>query len=448
MTLVCTPTIITVGQPTTCTTTVTDTSPNPSTPTGTVTFTPSGKCTLAIASVGSAKCSVNITPTDIAETVSVAAKYGRDLAHDTSTNIVILTVKTSETTTTTVGCTSRIVQVGDSITCNALVSDSMTSSTSTVPTGTVMFSPNGDNCTLTFAGLYSAGCLVTITSNTAATLIVSANYTGDNTHLASHSNTIRVTFNNIVSTTCQDPDSISSHVYNPSQLTIVKQCVTASGTVDRAIPEDDGSLQIGLVLDPVYTNLTNSANVQYQNGELVVIIICNDVPYLPAAVTACQNYTNRILAPNIGDHIIVKGPLVNDTQHNNWAEIHPVYSLTITGSAISATVHVEQQLVISYPTGSSTGWLGSAIQNQTAAVTVGPGYNFTETLSLTNTSNQVQQISSINVTSQGYAPGYSLVSPNSTVIIFQSRVTVTVTIVLQAPDQYYWGVLEIDIFTT
>jgi len=33
---------------------------------------------------------------------------------------------------------------------------------------------------------------------------------------------------------CSDPDSISSHVYNPHRLTIVKSCITASGVVDTS----------------------------------------------------------------------------------------------------------------------------------------------------------------------------------------------------------------------
>ena len=33
---------------------------------------------------------------------------------------------------------------------------------------------------------------------------------------------------------CGDPDSISSHVYNPSRLNIIKSCITASGIVDKS----------------------------------------------------------------------------------------------------------------------------------------------------------------------------------------------------------------------
>jgi len=86
---------------------------------------------------------------------------------------------------------------------------------------------------------------------------------------------------------------------------------------------------VRLSLDPQYSNLTNSANDQYQYYDLVVEIICALPVNQPDAVSACQNYTNNITIPSINDHITITGPYVLDTSHNNWAEIHPVYTLTI-----------------------------------------------------------------------------------------------------------------------
>jgi hypothetical protein len=130
---------------------------------------------------------------------------------------------------------------------------------------------------------------------------------------------------------CHDPDSISSHVYHPYRLQEVKPCITASGTVDKVIAEDDGDYHVRLALDPQYSNLTNSANQNYQYGDLVVEIICALPPISPQdAVLACQGYTNNITIPSANDHIIVTGPYALDTDHENWAEIHPVYSLTIS----------------------------------------------------------------------------------------------------------------------
>jgi hypothetical protein len=131
------------------------------------------------------------------------------------------------------------------------------------------------------------------------------------------------------SLTCSDPASISNHVYNPSRLQVVKGCTTAKGTVDRILMENDGDVHVRLILDSAYNNLTNSANDQYQYGDLVVEIICVNSPSQIDAMPACQNYTNPIQVPSQGDHITVTGPYVLDTEHYNWAEIHPVYSLVV-----------------------------------------------------------------------------------------------------------------------
>jgi len=131
------------------------------------------------------------------------------------------------------------------------------------------------------------------------------------------------------SSTCSDPTSISSHVYNPYRFQTVKSCITASGTIDNVIEEADGDVHLRTNLDQAYSNLTNSANDQRQYGDLVVEIICVIPPSQTDAIPACQNYTNQIPVPSIGQHITITGPYVLDTDHYNWAEIHPVYSLSI-----------------------------------------------------------------------------------------------------------------------
>ena len=129
--------------------------------------------------------------------------------------------------------------------------------------------------------------------------------------------------------TCSGPDSVSSHVYNSYRLTILQSCITASGVVENVFEEADGDYHLRLALDNQYANLTNSANDQYQYGDLVVEIICALPITQQDAVSACQGYTNNITIPSVNDHITVTGPYVLDTEHSNWAEVHPVYSLTI-----------------------------------------------------------------------------------------------------------------------
>jgi hypothetical protein len=85
-----------------------------------------------------------------------------------------------------------------------------------------------------------------------------------------------------------------------------------------------------LVLDSQYSNLTNGANDQYQYGDLIAEIICALPITQSDAVSPCQNYTNNITIPSVNEHITVTGPYVLDTDHSNWAEIHPVYTVTMS----------------------------------------------------------------------------------------------------------------------
>lgn len=136
----------------------------------------------------------------------------------------------------------------------------------------------------------------------------------------------------IPASNCKDPDSISSHVYGPSRLQIVRACLTVSGTVAEGSidPNPDGDTHVGLRVDPQYQYLINDGDKQYQSGTLVLEIVCahSVAPLQP--VIACQNYNNTIPIPAPHQHITVTGPYVLDTNHYDWAEIHPVYTLTFS----------------------------------------------------------------------------------------------------------------------
>jgi len=132
------------------------------------------------------------------------------------------------------------------------------------------------------------------------------------------------------SSICRDSNCILSHVYNPSRLQTIKPVINASGTVEAKREEADGDYHILVQLDSQYSNLTNQANVDYQHGWLVVEIICVLPVNQTDAVGPCANYTNTILIPEVGQHITFSGPYVLDSEHYYWAEVHPVYSLSIT----------------------------------------------------------------------------------------------------------------------
>ena len=238
---------------------------------------------------------------------------------------------------------------------------------------------------------------------------------------------------------CTDPASINSHVYNPNRLQIVKTCTTVSGTVDRVYQNDDGDAQIWLSLDSAYDNLTNNANLY---GELVVGIICVGQPVQPDALSACQNYSNSIPVPGEGVHVSVSGPYVLDSDHADWAAIHPVYQLGITGRSIGATSHIQENLNVSYANNATSGWLGPTVGTILTPVTTWEGDLFTESLSLYSTSSSSEAINSIGISNDGFKVLF--VTPQ-TPISFSPNAAVTVTLTVHAPDFYYHGPIDIEV---
>jgi len=115
------------------------------------------------------------------------------------------------------------------------------------------------------------------------------------------------------------------HVYRPDRLKIIAQCFTVSGTVEHIFPARDGDTHIRLTLDPGFEHILNDGNCQYQHGALVVEIVCAYPVTLKVAKASCETFHNPLGVPQVGDHIIVVGPLVEDRGHHSWREIHPVY---------------------------------------------------------------------------------------------------------------------------
>ncbi len=115
------------------------------------------------------------------------------------------------------------------------------------------------------------------------------------------------------------------HVYRPNRLKIIAQCITVGGTVEHIFRARDGDAEIQLALDPTPEHILNDANRQYQHGALVVEIVCAYPVTLEVAKASCEAFHNPLEVPQVGDHIIVVGPLVEDRQHHSWREIHPVY---------------------------------------------------------------------------------------------------------------------------
>jgi len=145
------------------------------------------------------------------------------------------------------------------------------------------------------------------------------------------------------STGCDD--SLWQHVYNPQRLIVNQKCTTVTtvtGTiVDATKPpetpepdgvrhEADGDTHGWLKVDPQFANLLNAGN-NAEGGNLVFEIVCKYTVTQPDAkgTPGCQGYTGTLTIPPVGSHVRIVGSYVQDKEHKQWMEIHPVTSITV-----------------------------------------------------------------------------------------------------------------------
>ena len=104
-------------------------------------------------------------------------------------------------------------------------------------------------------------------------------------------------------------------VWSPDRLSTLIPAAQRTGIVIQVYTEPDGDGHIWMQL----------------NGPARILaeVTCVRPPVRPpAAVAACQGYTNTITLPQIGQRIRVFGPLVFDRDHG-WLELHPVTRIDV-----------------------------------------------------------------------------------------------------------------------
>ena len=122
--------------------------------------------------------------------------------------------------------------------------------------------------------------------------------------------------------TCDD--SLWNRIYLRDRLRVLSQCQMASGiVVDRGI-EEDGDLVMELIPDAPYTSLLRPGNSSSDaHGHLVVEVPCQGVTTEASPRAACAQFTGtKVEVPNLGAHIVVAAPWVEDLNHSSWGELH------------------------------------------------------------------------------------------------------------------------------
>ena len=120
---------------------------------------------------------------------------------------------------------------------------------------------------------------------------------------------------------CSGRTDLFAGVHDPSRLRIVHECVSVEGVV-AGIPSmaDDGDYCLDLeVLKSNATPLLTAGNTILRKGRLHAEVTPRDMSVIEGlGGMVCK-----------GDRLIITGVHVVDTDHGQWAEIHPVLSIQL-----------------------------------------------------------------------------------------------------------------------
>lgn len=125
----------------------------------------------------------------------------------------------------------------------------------------------------------------------------------------------------IQNTVCGTTQNVFKYTHEPERLRIVKSCVTIQGTVAN-IPKmfEDGDYCFDLN-QLNNTNVLSGGNIVLRYGHLHVEIQPHERNQL-----LYQTLNGKVCE---GDKLVVSGPLVVDTDHGMWAEVHPLMNVTL-----------------------------------------------------------------------------------------------------------------------
>jgi len=131
-------------------------------------------------------------------------------------------------------------------------------------------------------------------------------------------------------------DSLWQHVYHPSRLLVQEDCITVTGVLvdatagqahhqpDGVRHEPDGDTHGWLEVDSQFVSLISAGNRSDEAGNLVFEIVCHYSVTQRDAKPACAGFTDHTTIPPVGTHVAITGTFVQEKNHKQWNEIHPV----------------------------------------------------------------------------------------------------------------------------
>ena len=132
--------------------------------------------------------------------------------------------------------------------------------------------------------------------------------------------------------------TLLTHVYHPNRLIVQTKCIEVTGTIvdatngkrsDGVRHEADGDTHGWLKPDAKFKQLLNAGNKLDEGGNLVFEIICEFRVTQADAKSACRGVHSAVTIPPVGSHVRIVGQYVQEKNHGQWMEIHPVTSIAV-----------------------------------------------------------------------------------------------------------------------
>lgn len=117
------------------------------------------------------------------------------------------------------------------------------------------------------------------------------------------------------------------YVYHPARLQVIQPCARILARIEASRNEGDGDVHIFARLNDSDAQQYLNAGNAHEKGDLVVEPVCVNTPTQPDAIQPCSQDPDPFTVdqlPKVGDCVWLEGQLIEDTQHFNWREIHPL----------------------------------------------------------------------------------------------------------------------------
>ncbi len=136
-------------------------------------------------------------------------------------------------------------------------------------------------------------------------------------------------------------DGLWEHLYHPSRLIVLQDCVTVTGVIvdatasqshhqaDGVRHEGDGDTHGWLKVDPQFAGAINAGNTSDEGGNLVFELVCHYTVTQTDAKPACAGFADHTTIPATGTHVAITGTFVREKNHRHWNEIHLVSRIEV-----------------------------------------------------------------------------------------------------------------------